>query len=450
MKQKLSSKTLALFLITLMLTSLFLGNGVMAVAALSGTEDGPVGADSALFSNLVVGASSDASITAIDDPVATGNITVWSDPDPDYISATNLISLSDIALDTLLQSVTDTKQTITFDKDMKKREWKWAIQPYSEGTERYPGNLFSMTEYSISLSFAQPVVIFGCELDSNQTTASHQIDVNYYNNGELVGSLTRIVPAGYPDDSRLFAAQTTGKPFDQVTISTDDSSAGLGLAYIRYQTEYIAVQACPDPVQYSDMVRLTAVFRSELNPVADKKVVFEVNGRVIGYGRTNSKGVASVSFKNQLIPCDVTVTDIDPDPGYEVRAYTQHQVDGKLVPDLIGTSWLHVTKEQATIRYSGPGSARVGRSFSPYARIADLYGDYSVGSYAKVPAELTIYDAQQQVVMTLPGTSEIFGYVYFAKATFTLPGTYTAVASIVDNDRYETWSANPVTIVVSP
>jgi len=142
-------------------------------------------------------------------------------PDAAYTASTSLFSFADPDF-SAISSLTNGPITITPDSPLVAltvpTTWSsWGSPPNTESST--PRVLWTDGLTSLTLSFSEPLGIFGFEAQPNTSTVS-PIDVTFFAGITQVGQITLDVDGN--GGARLFAALST-VPFDSVVInSTDD------------------------------------------------------------------------------------------------------------------------------------------------------------------------------------------------------------------------------------
>lgn len=166
-------------------------------------------------------------------------------PDFAYLATTTRMGLSYISDYSLVGSVTDGFQTVTFSSPMEKIPRygvnNWGVPPYTEDPN-IPETLFSgYTTTSMTWTLSRPAKIFGLELMPNAFgTFTYKVD--FYSGAVLAGTITRTITVPGPplgpsyQGARLFAAIVDDAGIDRVVITSQSGNTlGFLVAQIRYQ-----------------------------------------------------------------------------------------------------------------------------------------------------------------------------------------------------------------------
>jgi hypothetical protein len=155
-------------------------------------------------------------------------------PDAAYLSSTTLIDISSIPDTTVINSITDGTQTVSFGvQQVEKLQvgsgWStWGSPPDTESST--PPILYTDSFTSLTLSLSNPSTIFGFELQPNPFSVSN-FTVEYFDSTpSLLGSLS-LSPNG--SAGALLSAASDGNPFSRVVI-TSNSGADFAIAQVRY------------------------------------------------------------------------------------------------------------------------------------------------------------------------------------------------------------------------
>lgn len=192
-----------------------------------------------------------ASLAVSEEPTEETSVVALADPfvpilNPElaYLTTTSKISLSTIANQTIINSITDGFQTITFNSQMRKlgsnQINNWGVPPFTEDSK--PETLISRAfANTMEWQLCRPSKIFGIELMPN-LFGTFTYRVEFYANSVLTGSITRTLTVPGPplgpatQGARLFAAITDGPGFDRIVItSLSGNTVGFLVAQIRYQ-----------------------------------------------------------------------------------------------------------------------------------------------------------------------------------------------------------------------
>lgn len=155
-------------------------------------------------------------------------------PDAAYLASTTKIDISSIPNGTLLNSITDGVQTVTFATQVQKLSvpsggWAtWSSPPQSESAT--PDVLFTSAE-SQTLTLSVPASTFGFELETNFGGTTPVI-ADFYSGNTLVGTITRDV--NFYEGALLFAGTTCGPCIDKVVITSVPEALGFAIAQVRY------------------------------------------------------------------------------------------------------------------------------------------------------------------------------------------------------------------------
>ncbi len=189
------------------------------------------------------------------------SFTPIDDVSGEYTTETTLIDISGITCGTTLNSVADGDLTLNFSANMLKMQadvcgWagNYGTPPAVEGPN--PHMLFSNGQNSVAISLSAPVTTFGFELQPNFYGVV-EFTVEFYSEGNLVGSITRspaaVIPPGV-GQARLFAANTDAS-FDYIVIQTNAQIGGFSIGQFRYSfqeenpfTVDVKPDTCENPV----------------------------------------------------------------------------------------------------------------------------------------------------------------------------------------------------------
>lgn len=159
-----------------------------------------------------------------------------ANPDAGYQAATTKIALIDPD-GTDLTSISDMSLAITFSAirevhSVPSGGWaSWSSPPFSE--DPFPrvltANDYDPTATILTLTFSQPIITFGAELEPDPFEV-HNISADFFNGNVLVGTISIDVDGN--GGARLFAANATGG--DVFTSVTFTSDADFALAQFRY------------------------------------------------------------------------------------------------------------------------------------------------------------------------------------------------------------------------
>lgn len=173
-------------------------------------------------------------------PVTGGSSTAAlaiSLPDANYLAATTKIDISGVSDHTLLTSITDGTQTVSFDVTMEKLSvhdtWTyWDFPPSTETSS--PHVLFTQQVNTLTMTLAKPATIFGFELAPN-LFSSFSFTADFFAGATLVESVTQDVIVTPLDPVRLFAVEVDN-PITRVVITVVGNPIGFAIAQVRYQS----------------------------------------------------------------------------------------------------------------------------------------------------------------------------------------------------------------------
>ncbi|MED3090036.1 hypothetical protein [Bacillus toyonensis] len=164
------------------------------------------------------------------------SFTQISQPDIAYQSSTTKIDISNVPEFTIVNSISDGIQTITFNSSMQKLQvpsswFTWSSPPFSEAST--PPILYTQGATALTMTLSVPSRIFGFELEPNPLTP-FEFTALFLSRGTPVGSITQTVDG--QAGARLFAAEIdcTCPAIDEVVIT---SSVDFAIAQVRYTTD---------------------------------------------------------------------------------------------------------------------------------------------------------------------------------------------------------------------
>ena len=189
---------------------------------------------------------------------STGNISMITTVSQAYLSTTNKISFYGNAYNEPLGSITDGNQTVSFNPVLIFSAYyiqAWGTPPDVESA--LDDEVLSLRDIAptATLTLSKPSTTFGFEMSAYfiYNTISYQVD--FYSGPSLVGTINQDLYSDFENgNAKLFAAKTTGLPFDKVVISALDNvgeSGAFVIKNIRYSATRavdldIKPQSCPN------------------------------------------------------------------------------------------------------------------------------------------------------------------------------------------------------------
>ena len=170
-------------------------------------------------------------------PLLHATVIQVSQPAPDYLAATTLLSIT-APPQSFVTSISDGTLTVSFSNsgspvvmDVDTVPDSWATWGSPADTESATPTVLAPDDgplvTSLLFQFDQALSVFGVELEPDDTSASHQIAAEYFLGGVSQGVISIDVSGNA--GARLFAAE--GAFFDSVMISSD---VDFGSAEFRY------------------------------------------------------------------------------------------------------------------------------------------------------------------------------------------------------------------------
>ena len=167
-----------------------------------------------------------------------------------YLANTLPIGFGNLNDGTLVTSITNNLQTVSFSETLEKGQvpaggWtSWGSQPNTQSST--PAVLITgLYTTSLTLNLLQPSSIFGFELEPG-AGSSNVITVQFKQGSTTIGSIPMAVDSNA--GARLFAASTTTQLFTSVVINAPSAALGFALAQIRFAP---AIQNVPEPSTYA-------------------------------------------------------------------------------------------------------------------------------------------------------------------------------------------------------
>ena len=190
---------------------------------------------------------------------ATGNLSMITTASQAYISSTNKFSFAGIADFEPIVSLTDGNQTVSISPDFilfpPLNILSWGTPPDVESSANDGSLILRDINPTATLTLSKPATTFGFEMTAYFTDNTISYQVDFYSGSNLVGTINQDIHSTYENaNAKLFAATTTGLPFDKVVISALDNVAELGIFVIkniRYastKTVHLDIkpQSCPN------------------------------------------------------------------------------------------------------------------------------------------------------------------------------------------------------------
>jgi hypothetical protein len=190
-------------------------------------------------------------------PAANAALIQIPAPNAAYTSATTLIPITGADGDTTT-ALSDAVLTVTFDTLMQKFSvpvtWgSWNSPPATEGSTPNVLSPFDFSITTITLSFSQPLSVFGLEAEPDATTqGAFPVSMVFFNGVTQLGTLNNTID-GF--SAALFAASST-TPITSVVLSiggtlNDPAGTDPGIAQVRYALA--APAGVPEPATWSMM-----------------------------------------------------------------------------------------------------------------------------------------------------------------------------------------------------
>ncbi|MBX9626263.1 MAG: PEP-CTERM sorting domain-containing protein [Gemmataceae bacterium] len=186
-------------------------------------------------------------VAASTGPAARAAFIPFANPTAEYTGSTTKIPITD-PFRTVLGSIGDGTLAVTFSGPTTVTQvgpgiFGWANPPVVESNA--PPVLFSQFQLSRELTFSVPLVTFGVEMQSNNSTnpffnPTYRLSATFYSGDQVAGTISRDLKA--PGGARLFAATTTDEPFTKVVLTSSRGSGGFNFGQVRYEA-----QAVPEP-----------------------------------------------------------------------------------------------------------------------------------------------------------------------------------------------------------
>ena len=198
------------------------------------TFAGSIATSAAALAILVTAAP--AVSAAPDGPDRVTTLTAYNNPNANYLSqATCLINLSSIADFTLVPSVTQCGQTLTFAAPPEKRSipasWPlpWGNSP-NQVEITNPDVLYTNGQTALQIRFSSPRRVAGVEA-SPQLGLVQSFKADYFDaSGNLIGTVSRTISGG---KARLLGAKT--QVSTKVAVIQITSNGDFAIAQIRFK-----------------------------------------------------------------------------------------------------------------------------------------------------------------------------------------------------------------------
>jgi len=214
-----------------------------------------------------------------------------------------------------------------------------------------------------------------------------------------------------------------GKVYVAYTAVTDTGISPLKCTFFPARKQTTLSLNHPDPVQYSDDLRISAtLLDQDSQPVGGKTVTFSLEGRSQDV-TTDSNGVATWTTKVDL-----------PSRTYPVKA--NFAGDDALLASSVEVP-VTVTKEAATVSYTGDSLRSVTQTVSLSATVDEEAGG-SPGDITKAPLVFEIWNSQGKVGEVSANTTEVIpGHGLATTTTGPLRAdAYTIKVRLADNGYY--------------
>lgn len=165
---------------------------------------------------------------------------VFELPDKEYLKATCKISIENLTIGAVYDSVMDKRLTLRFRTGMKKYApypigWsaKWNVKPFVEIES--PSILYTMQQDHLTIMLSKPCTIFGFELTPN-LLSTFDFTAGFYSSQQNspLAQISQTVTT--PSGARLFAAKSD-VPFDVIEIQFNGNGSpyGFAIANLRYK-----------------------------------------------------------------------------------------------------------------------------------------------------------------------------------------------------------------------
>ncbi|TFV93648.1 hypothetical protein E4S40_15505 [Algoriphagus kandeliae] len=258
------------------------------------------------------------------------SFTPIDDVSGDYTTETMRIDISSLPCLSDVNDASDGNLTLNFDKTLNKRQvsscfWlSWGVFPDIEDSN--PHVLFSNGQNSLGISLSTPVSTFGFELLNNEF-GTFSVQVDFFFQGELIGSIAKNVESFSGGQAKLFAAETDAR-FDYVLIQSEPSS-GFAIAQLRYTeknpfTVDVRPDSCENPVNVNSKgvipVGILASMDLDVNDI-DLSTV-----RLNGIAPKNSSFADLGGFYEKEEACDCYPADYDGVMDLDLKFDTQEVV----------------------------------------------------------------------------------------------------------------------------
>ena len=309
---------------------------------------------------------------------------------------------------------------------------KWTID-----NSTYTLTVSDVTFTTINFGDAQPAAK-SMTITSTGNSAATISSVTASNSDFTIGGSGSTVPAGGSITSwtvRPVAGLSVGTHNATITVTYNGGAAATATVniVINSTSSNLTLSVNPGSLQYSDRVQLKATYSGPGLKFL-RTIDFKIGTTTVGSSVTDRNGVATLNYDIQQVPGNYTVTA-------KVRNMSYSD-----------TKSLTITKEDASISYTGQTSANASRGASTAnvsltAQVKDLAGDSRSGSYLGLPAQIVIKKSGVQVGSTQSAMCTSDGRLSFSSVRLA-KGTYTVTVSSAGDDRYNALTSSTATIIV--